>query len=139
MPFNSTVNRSPFIVILNVFHSPIFLSAFVFGVTPRLTSAGIFLSILYPYTSPEPIGQHQILAWHFPVPRSIIPESESGNSRLISLPFSFSLCIPLGKMRGTPLFFQGVALIRQSTKRTKSLYACSDHKLLSPGASLSAS
>ena len=44
-PLRTTVSRLPRIVISNVFHSPMLLSAFFDGVTPARTAGGIFSSM----------------------------------------------------------------------------------------------
>jgi hypothetical protein len=69
MPFSTTVSLSPFIVTSNVFHSPMLRSAFRFGVTPARTSGGIFASVRYPYTSPDPHGHAQMFTCALLAPR----------------------------------------------------------------------
>ena len=56
-------------VISNVFHWPTSRSALRFGVTPARTAAGIDVSVRYPYTSPDPVGQHQMFTCDLLEPR----------------------------------------------------------------------
>jgi hypothetical protein len=74
-----------------------------------------------------------------PWPRGMMPESESGATRLISRPWSSFLLVPSGSTIFMFLLMNGTALMRQSTLSSKFRYALTVHRLLSPGASLPAS